>query len=59
MKCQHEPFKKNTLIVESHWGAGVRVRCRACGRLAGVQKHGRVTPEITTNRQIADMEATK
>lgn len=43
--CRHNPFEKNTLIVEAHWAAGVRVRCRICGSTSYVSKKGRVKPE--------------
>lgn len=45
-ECIHSPFDgANTLVVESHWAAGVRVRCDVCGACASVGKHGAVTPE--------------
>ncbi len=43
-KCNHDPFTKNTLIVEAHWAAGVRVRCKVCGSTSYVSKKGRVKP---------------
>lgn len=46
-QCCHDPFnRKNTLIVESHPWAGVRIRCKQCGACASVGKRGKVKPEI-------------
>lgn len=44
--CCHDPFVKNTLIVEAHWAAGVRIRCRVCGSTSYVSKKGRVKPHM-------------
>lgn len=52
MKCRHDPFKINTLVIESHWAAGVRIRCRVCGFRAGVERRGRVAPEVNMNNTI-------
>lgn len=44
--CLHDPYHaNNTLIVESHWGAGSRIRCIACGGCAAIGKQGAVVPE--------------
>lgn len=44
--CKHDPFvPRNTLVVESHWAAGVRVRCTQCGETSHVSKRGRVQPD--------------
>ena len=45
--CKHDPLQANTLVVESNWAAGVRIRCKRCGNTAYVGKKGRVTPERT------------
>lgn len=45
--CNHDAFSDgNRLVVESHWAAGVRLRCTKCGRTADVRpKSGRVVPD--------------
>jgi hypothetical protein len=44
-ECSHSPFAaSNSLIVESHWALGVRIRCGICGKTADVGKKGVVTP---------------
>lgn len=47
--CKHDPFvPRNTLVIEAHWAAGVRVRCTECGETAHVSKKGRVKPDGST-----------
>lgn len=43
--CRHDPFQKNDLIVEAHWAAGVRIRCKKCGMASYVGQRGRVRPD--------------
>src|ERR1700683_1442577 len=61
MKCRHDPFgPNNSVVVESHWAAGVRLRCRNCGFTSHVTKNGRCTPNAVMKEQIVRMnEAAK
>lgn len=45
-ECVHNPYDpRNTLVVESHWAAGTRIRCSVCFGCAAVDKHGAIKPE--------------
>lgn len=54
-KCDHDPFtKRNSLIIEAHWGAGVRVRCKACGLSSYVTQKGRIRPNAELHTMLEE-----
>lgn len=54
-RCQHGPFEEgSTLIVESHWAAGSRIRCKVCGGCAAISGKGRIKPETRECHSAAE-----
>jgi len=44
--CEHNPFAvSNTLIIESNWAAGTRIRCTVCSGCSEINHKGQVKPQ--------------